>query len=102
MTTEDKKHLGNVKLSSTRKSINIHIFQANKFYTLPLNEVSEKAGKIFQFISGQPEVIGEISPMKKGEQFRTLKIKTDFYYLKKDYLAMLTNGSNLTLAIYEE
>lgn len=102
-TQKDKRHLGNIKLSESKKAINIHIFETDKFYVIPLMELRKNAGKIFEYVDGKANLIGEIIPPKKNlSQFWILKIKSRLYYFKDSYVQLLLNETELTLSISEE
>jgi hypothetical protein len=100
---QDKKHLANVKLSESKKAVKLHIFETDKFYVIPLMELKKSAGKVFEYVEGEPVIIGEIVPPKKGvPQFWVLKVKANIYYLKDTYVQLLLNETNLTLSIFQE
>jgi hypothetical protein len=100
----EKKHIGNLKLSESKKAIKGHIFATELFFVISLSEIQgNKVGKIYQYISGQPEIIGEIlPPTNKNKPMYQVNIDHEIYYIKPSYIQMFQNGSNLTLGIFEE
>jgi hypothetical protein len=100
----DKKHIGNLKLSESKKAVKGHIFTLELFFVISLAEIAgNKVGKIYQYVEGRPEIIGEIlPPTKNTKPLYQLKIDNDFYYIKEQYIKLFQNGSNLTLGIFEE
>lgn len=100
---DEKKHIGNAKLSEAKKAIKIHFFENNKFFVIPLKEIENRTvGRVYEYSDGIPEVAGEILPPKKNSNLWTIIIKSQFYYLKDNYVVMLQNNTNLTLGIWEE
>jgi len=96
-------HLGNIKLSDSKKAIKLHIFEGDKFYVIPLQELLNPVGKVFHYIDGLSEVCGEITQLKrKNKPFYQVKIFTNLYYIKSTYIELLKNGSELTLGFFEE
>jgi hypothetical protein len=104
METVEKKHIGNIKLSYSKKAIKIHIFTPENFYVIPLMELEHNVGKIYQFKEGISEIVGEIIPPEKGKkQLWSVHIKnTQIIYIKDNYIKMLKNNSGLSLPIQEE
>jgi len=98
----EKTHLGNVKLSESKSAVKLHIFKYDRFYVIPIQEFFKPFGKIFEYIEGHPELIGEVSPSKDKKHLWSFRIKTDIFYLKDSYVQMLLNETNLTLMIFEE
>ena len=100
----EKLHIGNLKLSESKKAIKGHIFSLGLFFVISLSEIQDnKVGKIYQYVNGNPEIIGEILPHTKGGKpcFRAI-INDVSYFIKKQYIKMFQNGTQLTLAIYQE
>jgi hypothetical protein len=99
----DKKHLGNVKLSEAGKAIKIHVFETEKFLVIPLAEISKRElGRIYEYIEGEPEIVGEIIPPENGKKNYKLVINENIYFLKETYVQLLLKGSKLTLMLMEE
>ena len=100
----EKSHIGNIKLSQSKKAIKLHIFNPEKFYVIPIQELSCKTGKVYEFIEGESEIVGEIcSPEKGKKQFWKVIIKNSLIlYIKDTYIQMLKNESLLSLPINEE
>jgi hypothetical protein len=100
----EKEHIGNIKLSASKKAIKLHLFNPEHFYVIPLQDLSQKVGKVFEYIEGIPEVIGEISQPEKGKkQLWKVIIKNNrFIYIKDSYIQMMKNESELSLPIHEE
>jgi len=101
-TKNEKKHIGNLKLSATKRAIKIEIFNPQKYYVIPLKELDNKVGKVFEYIDSYPEVVGEIHQVNKNTNLRDLFIKANIYHIKNTYLEILKNGSELVLQIFEE
>jgi len=98
-----KDHIANLKLSTSKLSIKFHFFKEDKFYIIPLEQLNQPSGKIFEYIDNIPELIGEIQPPQKGtKQLWKLLIKTNYYYVKDTYINMLRNECSLTLPVYDE
>jgi hypothetical protein len=103
MTTSDKKHLGNARLSYSGQSIKIHIFTPEAFYVIPLREIHlKKVGRISEYKDGNPEIVGECIAPKKGGFLWSLKIKTSIFYFRDTYMQLLLGNTSLSLGIYEE
>jgi len=105
----EKKHIGNMKLSESKKAIKLHLFISgnNKYYVLPLGELqtvieNQKSGRFFEYIENIPEIVGELLPLKnKSDKYYQANIKTDIVYIKTTYINLLLKGSDLTLMIHE-
>lgn len=105
----EKKHIGNMKLSESKKAIKLHLFIGgnNKYYVLPLGELqtvikNQKSGRFFEYIDNIPEIVGELLPLKnKSDKYYQANIKTDIAYIKTTYIDLLLKGSDLTLMIHE-
>ena len=98
----DKIHLGNAKLSESKKAIKIQIFDPEQFYVIPIAEITKNVvGKVYEYVSGEPEIVGEIF-LQKEKKFYELHIKENIYYLKSTYVQLFISGSNLVLSIQEE
>ena len=99
----EKKHIANLKLSTSKLSIKLHHFETDKFYIIPLEQLNQPSGKIFEYVDNLPELVGEIQPPQKGKnQLWKLLIKTNYYYVKDTYINMLKNECSLTLPVYDE
>lgn len=99
----EKKHIGNIKLSDSKKAIKLHIFETNKFYVIPIPEFKNKVGKIFEYTDGISEVVGEFSMPKKNEKFWQIKIgNTIIYSIRDTYIQLMLNMSDLCLKVYDE
>ena len=98
-----KDHIANLKLSTSKLSIKFHFFKEDKFYIIPLEQLNQPSGKIFEYVDNLPELVGEIQPPQKGKkQLWKLLIKTNYYYVKDTYINMLRNECSLTLPVYDE
>jgi len=98
-----KNHIGNLKLSTSKLSIKFHLFESDKFYIIPLEQLTQPSGKIFEYIDNIPELVGEIQkPIKGKKQLWKMLIHTHYFYVKDTYVNMLMNECSLTLPVYEE
>lgn len=102
--TYEKIHLGNVKLSESKKAVKVHIFNGEKKYVIPLKELSENTtvGRVYEYLNGKPEIVGEIFKETKQSSFYTLNIGDNIFNIKNNYVKLLLNNTNLTLPIYDE
>jgi hypothetical protein len=103
----DKKHVGNIRLSNSKKAISVHIFNPERFYSVPVSVIGNKVGKVTQFVNQEAQIAGEIIPpnfrnLNSNKNFWLLKINNEMFHIKKEYIDILVNNSNLVLGIYEE
>lgn len=98
----EKQHLGNLKLSESKKAIKIHLFKPERFLVIPINELSHKntVGRVLTYIDGEAEIVGEIYP-QANSKYHVLKIDEDEFFIKSTYIELLLKGSELVLVIQE-
>jgi hypothetical protein len=101
-TKPEKNHIGNAKLSTSKKAVKVNIFKTNKFYVISLAEITENSiGKVYEYVEGEPEIVGEIIT-STNSKFYEIKIDENIYFLKQTYVQLFKNGSGLILPLYEE
>jgi hypothetical protein len=98
---DKKKHLGNIKLSNSKLTIKVHIFNPEMFLIIPLRNIDAQISKVYSYAGSIPEVVGEITHKEKTP-FYQLKIKRTIYSIRANYIDLIKNESMLTLHIYEE
>lgn len=100
----EKLHIGNAKLSETKKAVRIHIFEGDQLFVIPLQEISLKKeiGRVYEYQGIQSEICGEIFKRDNNSEFYTMRIKESEYFIKTTYINLFLNNTNLTLPIYQE
>ena len=104
ITNPEKVHLGNAKLSDSKKAIKIHIFEGDKFFVIPRKEISDSCavGRVYEYQDMKPEICGEIFKPEKTSDFYTMRIQGVLYHIKTTYINLLLNDTNLVLPIHQE
>jgi hypothetical protein len=105
----EKEHIGNVKLSESKKAIKIHIFSPEQFFVIPISEITKelnhpkpKIAKVFQYVNGEADVVGELYPPVNEKKYYSLTVESETYKIRTNYIQLLLNNSNLTLNVYKE